>query len=123
MSQPSRSQFAGRTYFDDLESAMRYYRVPVKAQATVRQTLAAIAYDQLWVPPSKTYIAVAHAGEVMAWVHKGHIGIPGSANVELPGFRERSRGPRTAHAQRKAQLCPVHHLELAATGVCPSSED
>ena len=123
MPQPRMSQFAGRTYFDNLESAMRHYRVPFEAQATVRQTLVAIAYDQLWVPPSKTYIAVARAGEVVAWVHKGHIGIPGSARVELPGYRERSRGPHRAHAQRKAPLCPVHHLELAATGVCPSSED
>ncbi len=123
MSDSSTGQVAGRTYFDNLDGAMRSCRVPVEAQATVRQTLVGISYDELWVPTSKPYIAAAREGRVVAWVHKRHIGIPGSARVELPNYRERSTGPRDARTQCEPQQCPVHHMELSATGVCPSCED
>lgn len=123
MSHSSTRRVAGRTYFDNVEGAMRFYGVPVEAQATIRQTLLGISYDVLWVPPSMPYIAVARAGRVVARVHKGHIGIPGSARVTLPGYRERSRGHRRGRAPREAHQCPVHRLERAASGACPGCDD
>ncbi|HYP44453.1 MAG TPA: hypothetical protein VEQ66_04555 [Propionibacteriaceae bacterium] len=118
MSVSSASQPAARTYFDDLASAMRFYRVPVEAQATVRSTLQGIVHDGFYVPPSRPYIAVTRQGRVVARVHMGHIGVVGAARVELPGYRARSRGARRAHPHAPRQMCPVCRLELPRTGTC-----
>lgn len=118
MSDSSASQSAGRTYFDSLESAMRSYRVPVEAQATVRSTLQGIAHDGFYVPPSRPYIAVTRQGRVVARVHMGHIGIPGAARVELPGYRERARGARNVQPHAARQTCGKCHLEVPLIGTC-----
>ena len=46
-----------------------------------------MAYDELWVPASRCYIAVRHNRTALAWVHKTKISIVGGPRVELPGIR------------------------------------
>jgi hypothetical protein len=102
----------------DLEGAMRFFGTHVTAQSAVRATLARIDYDLLWVPPSKAYIAVRSHRQAAAWVHHGHIGIPGGPRVELPGYGNRTRSGAAALVQRRGDSCPTCHLEMPLTGLC-----
>ena len=114
----------GRRRFGvDLEGAMRFFGTHVTAQSAVRATLARIDYDLLWVPPSKAYIAVGSHRQAAAWVHHGHIGIPGGPRVELPGYGNRTRSGAAALGRRRGAKCPTCHLEMPLAGLCADCSD
>ena len=119
----SRVHHEGRTYFEDLDTAMRSYGVPVAAQRIVRETLGAIVYDELWVPASRCYIAVRRNGTAVAWVHKTKIGIPGRPKVELPGYAVRTRAAGSTKNGRHGEICRRHFLAMSMAGNCPDSPD
>jgi hypothetical protein len=123
--QLSHSHRAGReggTRFDNLEAAMRFYRMPVGAQGIVRETLGTMSYDELWVPPSRCYVGVGHNGVAIAWVHKTKISIRGRSRIELPGYADRTRTPGSVTNVRDGEVCPRHWLAMPIGGNCPDCD-
>ena len=60
----------GRTYYESLDDAMRAFGCHVGTQPTIRQALRSVTHDQIWLPYSRSYIALGHEGRAVAWVGK-----------------------------------------------------
>src|SRR5690606_33847837 len=60
----------GRTYFGSLDDAMRAFGSHVGTHGLIRDALRFVTYDQIWLPYSKSYIALGHQGRGVAWVGK-----------------------------------------------------
>lgn len=107
----------GRTPHDSLGDAMRFFGMPVEAQAKVREALRDLEWTAIWTPYSKSYIAVGHEAAAAAWIGKTYIAVKGEPVVELPGYSPGGGGGSPAE-ERAVELCPVHFIQLPATGVC-----
>ncbi len=111
----------GRTYYDSLDDAMRAFGCHVGTQEPIRAALRFVTYDQIWLPYSRSYIALGHQGRAVAWVGKTYV-MPGpDVFLELPGYRE-AAGGGTAASDRVGDTCPTHHMTMSVTGVCESCE-
>lgn len=111
----------GRTYYESLDDAMRAFGCHVGTQPTIRNALRCVTHDQIWLPYSRSYIALGHEGRAVAWVGKTWVMPSLDVFQELPGYRDVSRGG--AHSSEHiGELCPTHFLTMSVTGVCESCD-
>lgn len=111
----------GRTYFDSLDDAMRAFGCHVGTHELIRDALRFVTYDQVWLPYSRSYIALGHEGRGVAWAGKTYVVPSVGTFVELPGYEE-AYGGGTPGLERVGELCPTHFLTMSVTGVCELCE-
>ncbi|MFD4991056.1 DeoR/GlpR family DNA-binding transcription regulator [Cellulosimicrobium cellulans] len=95
----------GRTHHTDLVRALRELGVSdALSVAAVRDVVADVAFDDIWIPWSRGYVALARAGTIHAWIHPGFVDVrsgPGGAHrIALPApgpARLRVQHPDTRH--------------------------
>ena len=111
----------GRTYYESLDDAMRAFGCHVGTQPTIRQALRSVTHDQIWLPYSRSYIALGHEGRAVAWVGKTWVMPAHDTSYELPGYRDSSRGAASS-PEHLGKLCPTHFLTMSVTGICESCD-
>ena len=107
----------GRTYFDTLEDAMRDFGTHAGDERLVRDALRFVTWDQIWVPYSRSYIALGREGLGVAWVGKSYVELRGGQLVELPGYAPGSGGGGDRH-DRVGEVCEVHFITKSLDGRC-----
>jgi hypothetical protein len=107
----------GRTYFDTLEDAMRDFGTHAGTEPLIRDALRFVDWDQIWVPYSRSYIALGREGLGVAWVGKTYVELQGGTFVELPDYVAGSGGGAERH-DRVGHECPKCHLTMPLTGRC-----
>ena len=112
---------AGRTYFDSLDDAMRFFGAHVGSKALVRDALRFVTHDRIWVPNSRSYIALGLEGATVAWVGKTYVVPLRGWIVELPGYAPHARDG-SARGGRFGDPCPTHFIARSLTGVCDPCE-
>ena len=113
----------GRTYFTSLEDAFRDYGSFHDSRQLIRELLAGVAFDSIWVPNSRAYIALGIDGRGVAWVGKTYVYIrEGATFHELPGYSPHQRSSGRRHDEVPTQFCPIHYLAMPLTGLCPDCE-
>lgn len=113
----------GRTYYTSLVEAMRALGCHIGTHQMVSDALRFVRHDQIWLPHSKSYVALGLGGPGVAWVGKGYVFIKESnAFLELPGYRP-SAGGGSPRVERIGGICPVHFEATSLTGICGSCSD
>jgi hypothetical protein len=113
----------GRTYFDTLEDAFRDYGSYSNTWDLIRDHLAAVEHNMIWVPNSRSYIALGLDGHGVAWIGKTYVVIRGVAFHELPGFTPTERSRRTTASWDTHAICPTCRMAVPLTGSCYDCED
>jgi len=111
----------GRTYLDTLEDAMREFGTHAGTERLVRGALRFATYDQIWVPHSRSYVALGHEGRAVAWFGKSWVVPVRGQWLELPDYRA-GRGGGAARDERVGEVCDVHFVTRSLTGVCELCE-
>ena len=106
----------GRTPFEDLERAMESFAMPVEVRVTVRNLVAHVAVDRIWIPYSRSYIALGKDGTRAVYIGKTYVWIDGELTT-LPGYAP-GGGGGTATSERDRPVCPACGYELPGTGIC-----
>lgn len=106
----------GRTAFDSVDSAMEAFNMPVEARTRVRELVAHVVADRVWIPYSRSYIALGKDGTRALYIGKTYVWIDGELTT-LPGYAP-GGGGGTATAERAIPVCPTCGLELPRTGIC-----
>ena len=113
----------GRRYFATLHAAMEALPVPVEVRGQVLR-LGIGEFDRVWIPAGREYVALAEDGQNVAWyVNRTfadrYVGPKQYARTEFSNFVGRAGGAKgAAVAAQHAAVCPVHHIQLPASGVC-----
>jgi hypothetical protein len=107
----------GRTYCDDLSDAMRLFGTHAGTEQLIRDALRFVDYDQIWLPNSRSYVALGREGRGVAWFGKTYVVPVAGQFIELPDYRAGLGGGALAR-QEVGQICPVHFLTMSLTGVC-----
>ena len=109
-------------YFDGVEAAMEALPVPLEDRTAVREMVQAIEHSQVWINAARGYIALSNDGEkVSAYVNRTFVDVLDGGDyrrTELSRYRLRNGGPRGGVREGSVQTCPVHQVQLPATGVC-----
>jgi hypothetical protein len=107
----------GRTYCDGLEEAMRVFGTHAGTERAIKEALRFVDHDQIWVPNSRSYVALGRGGRGVAWFGKTYVVPAVGEFLALPDYHAGSGG-----GSRPEQLtgapCPSCYLVLPLTGVC-----
>ena len=76
-----------------------------------------VTYDQIWVPNSRSYVALGHYGRGVAWFGKTYVVPAVGEFLELPDYSAGRGGGVPAHDQ-VGETCSVHFVTRSLTGVC-----
>jgi len=106
-----------RTYFDDLDGAMRFFGSHLGARSRVRKALRFLDYDQIWVPNSRSYIALGRSGHGVAWVGKTYIVPSVGSLLPLAGYAPHSGGG-AERQERLGSVCERHFVVRGLNGAC-----
>jgi hypothetical protein len=107
----------GRQYFGSLDEALPALGGEQGNWPLIREHLRAVDPDEVWIPYSRSYIALGRNGRAVAWAGKTYVQPPEGHYIELPGFRPGSGGGAKAE-QVAGELCPKHNMEKARNGSC-----
>ena len=108
----------GRTYLDTLEQAMRAFGSHVDTTSLIRQHLHSVAWDQIWIPNSRSYIALGRGGRGVAWVGKGYVVPRRGEFVTLPGFVAAGGGGGTPSEKAWGEICQRCFMQRSVNGAC-----
>ena len=90
--------------------------MPVETRSRVRELVAHVDADRIWIPYSRSYIALGKDGTRALYIGKTYVWIDGELTT-LPGYAP-GGGGGTATAERATSVCPTCGLELPRTGIC-----
>ncbi|MFS0703626.1 hypothetical protein AB6N23_03815 [Cellulomonas sp. 179-A 9B4 NHS] len=113
-----------RQTFTSLEPALESLPVPLENRRRVREIAAGLTFTAVWIPASRSYVAVAEAPGITAaaYINKGFVDVrrPGGGYDRelLPHHGTRGRRGPGAHADAPPRTCPSCHMQLPASGVC-----
>jgi hypothetical protein len=109
----------GRTYFDDLDAALEAFRAPLTNRPLIKQALAGVAWDEIWLPFSESYVALGKGGRGVAWSHKTFVEPALGTFIELPGFAPSSRsGGAADRSELWGETCPRTFERHPVVGAC-----
>ena len=92
-------------------------------QRLIVEALRGVEHDEIWLPHSKSYIALGLEGRGVAWVGKGYVFVKATgAFVELPGLPGR-RWWRDAAPGACRRGLPRHFEVRSLTGTCSGCDD
>jgi hypothetical protein len=112
----------GRQYFTALDDALRALGGPQANWPLIRDHLADVEPDAIWIPYSRSYVALGRGGRAVAWAGKTYVQPQDGSYVELPGFRPGSGGGAPAEPSY-GETCPVHFVTRSLTGACERCDD
>jgi hypothetical protein len=106
----------GRSHPATLEEAMREQGTPAGAVSLIREHLRFVRYDEIWLPHSRSYVALGRGGRAVAAFGKSYMWV-GGRRIDLPGYVD------TRHAGHRSQpsygdTCQGCHIMLPLSGVC-----
>ena len=107
----------GRSYFDDLADAMRAFGTYAGTERLIREALRFVTYDQIWIPHSRSYVALGLEGRGVAWFGKTYVVPTTTTFVELPDYSP-GHGGGSPTDKPFGETCPVHFVARSLTGVC-----
>lgn len=112
----------GRTYHDSIEDALRDMAVAGANFAELTRLLRSVEHDTIYVPFSRSYVAVALDGRPAAVAGKTYVWFP-DGKVELPDFV--SAGGDKIGGDRSGvwgETCPHSGLKHPVNGACDRCE-
>jgi hypothetical protein len=112
----------GREYFDSLDDALRALGGPQDNWPAIRRELAAIDADEVWIPFSRSYIALGRNKRAVAWAGKNYVEPSAGSYVELPGFRAGAGGGK-AVVEVWGERCEKHFIQRSRSGRCERCDD
>lgn len=105
----------GRSHPATLADAMRELGLPVGNERLVRELLAFVSYDELWLPYSRSYVALGFEGRGVAYFGKSYVWVRGH-RTDLPNHTN------TSHAGGRSvqygDTCPRCFLAMPFSGAC-----
>lgn len=112
-----------RRRFETLDSAMQEFQSPLENRPRLREIAATLDFDDIWIPASQSYIALAGAGGVVAYFAKGYADLRSPAGGYDRELLPRhgafgSRGAGGGPGEVVQPVCPTCFTQLPATGVC-----
>lgn len=108
----------GRTYLPDLAAAMRMFGSHVDTTQLIRAHLCGVEWDQIWIPNSRSYIALGLGGRGVAWVGKGYVVPRRGEFITLPGFVGHGSGGGKPAEHVWGATCPVCFVQRSLSGSC-----
>ena len=108
----------GRTYFRDLTEALREFGVHVANQAKVRDALQGVVHDVLWMPNSRSYVALGRDQRAVAWFGKTYAMPSRTDVVELPDYASSGKDGMRLADEARGEVCVTHFVERSVTGEC-----
>jgi hypothetical protein len=108
----------GRTYHDTIEDALRDMGAPEVSIPQLRSLLAGRPHDTIYVPFSRSYVAVAFEGRPTAVAGKTYVWFGHGDKVELPGYVESHSSTWRKRSQVWGALCPITYLRHPVNGAC-----
>lgn len=117
-----------RATFEDLGEAMEALPLPVENRARVREIAAELTYSQIWIPASRSYIAVAGTPgtAALAYINKGFVDIRrsvGGYDREVLPLSRAGGGRASGAVSRPRALCSRCYTMLPASGICDTCGD
>ena len=112
----------GRTYVDTIEQAMRSFGSHVDTTGLISLHLRSVDWDQIWIPHSRSYIALGRGGRGVAWVGKGYVVPRRGEFVMLPGFVAAGGGGGKPMEQSWGEICPRCFMQRSVSGSCECPE-
>jgi hypothetical protein len=108
----------GRTYFDDLDTALAAFKAPLENRRLIKDALRDVEHDQIWMPYSSSYVALGFGGRGVAWAGKTYVVPEPGTSIELPGFVDATRTPKNKAADRWGDICLRCFHRRSVTGAC-----
>lgn len=106
----------GRSHPETLEAAMREQGTPEAAKPLIKELLASVGYDEIWLPYSRSYVALglngragASFGKTYAWVDGRRVDLPGHVASGHQGHRA---------TPPYGEACPITFEAHPLTGEC-----
>jgi hypothetical protein len=110
-------QGEGRRYFTSLDEALPEFGAPRANWALIRQHLAGVEHDQVWIVHSGTYIALGQGGRAVAWTGKTCVYPSVDEFVELPDYRAGGGGGSPLQHEW-GDMCEKHNVQRSRSGAC-----
>ena len=106
----------GRTYHDTIEAALLDMGAPRQVIAELTAHLRTAEHDTVFVPHSRSYVALALAGRSVAWAGCTYVGFRGGRRVLLPDYAPGGGGPEVARAW--GEVCTGCWTARSLAGFC-----
>lgn len=113
-----------RQWFPSFDAALEALPVPLENRTRMREVAAGLTYERIWIPASRSYIAVAGepGSAAVAYFNKGaiHVHRPdgGYDRETLSTYTAGSGAEGARTGTSPLRLCPTCHTQLPMTGVC-----
>lgn len=108
----------GRTYFDDLDTALARFKAPIENRRLIKDALRQVEFDQIWMPYSSSYVALGLGGRGVAWTGKTYVVAEPGISIELPGFIGSTCDGHSSRDQRWGATCPDCRQNRSVSGAC-----
>lgn len=114
----SRDQLVGhgRSHPLTLEEAIREHGTPEAAVRPIKEALRFVTFDEIWLPYSRSYVALGLDGRAVASFGKSYVQV-GDQRVDLPDHVAARRAGHTT-APARGELCPRCFIQMPLTGIC-----
>lgn len=106
----------GRIHPDTFEDAIRVHATPAAAVRLIKEHLKFVTYDEIWLPYSKSYVALGLEGRAVASFGKSYVEV-GERRVDLPGYVA-GRASGSSHQPTYGETCPRCFMQMPLTGTC-----
>lgn len=114
-----------RQVFANIDEALHAFQTPLPNRPRIRELAAALPHGHIWVPASRSYIAIASEPGIDAAAYFGktyadiRTGTGQYARQWLPERYATSTRSAAGHPQLPdAPTCPTCHQTLPRTGIC-----
>jgi len=108
----------GRTYHDTIEEALEDKGVPHHLRPELTRLLGLVEYETIYVPNSRTYVAVGRDGRAVAWAGTTFVGYIDRPAVYLPEYVAGAGGGATGREAAWGDVCPDCFTARSVTGSC-----
>lgn len=108
----------GRTPHTSIEDALRDMGAPEVVVPVLARHLRTVEHDDIWVPFSRSYVALGKAGRGVAWAGITYVAFRDRPPVLLPEYVAAGRSAGTPLRDAWGDVCPRHFLARSLSGEC-----